>query len=202
MGRDGHLRGMLAHLRAPGYGQTAQSRGDGAVHGAVRPHPRGWRHIPARGSVSSTGGRRDAHTLRQTPSGKEAAASLGAAPGCLCLGDGRWHGQGGTLRPPFPAWEGDAVATLRGKQGTHRRLLGCLRGRARARRSPAAAAHSSSHSWGLPRGQNGRDPRSGMQSSFGRHPAARAVSAADGAAPRTVMLGQGRRGCGVTPETP
>lgn len=52
--------------------------------------------------------------LRQTPSGKKAAASLGEAPGCLCLGDGRWREQGATLALPFPTWEGDAVATLRG----------------------------------------------------------------------------------------
>ncbi|CAN8220430.1 unnamed protein product [Coccothraustes coccothraustes] len=94
MGRDRHPRGMLAHRRAPGYGQTAQSRRDGTSGGAVGPHPRGWRHIPAPGLCHNTGGRRDAHILRQTPSGKKTAVSLGAAPGCHCLGTGGSMGRG------------------------------------------------------------------------------------------------------------
>lgn len=112
--RDGPGRASPRDARSPPCAGIQAKRGDGALDRAARPHPRGWRHIPARGSVSCTGGRRDAHTQGQTLSRKKAAASLGAAQGCLCLGDERWRGQGDTLGPPLPAWEGDTVTTLRG----------------------------------------------------------------------------------------
>lgn len=61
MGRDGHPAGCSSPPRAG----TRANRGDRTLDGAVRPHPRGRRHVRARGSVGSAGGRRD-----PTPSGK------------------------------------------------------------------------------------------------------------------------------------
>lgn len=119
-----------AGLRAPGWAGTgiprdarlppragiqanrAEPRGRNSG-GVGRPHPRGWRHTRARGSVTTRVGagmptpcgKRRQERRRRHPPGQHPAAFAWAR---------RWHGQGGTLGPPFPAWEGDAVATLRG----------------------------------------------------------------------------------------
>lgn len=170
--------------------------------GTVRPHG-GWRHVPARGSVSNTGGRRDAHTQRQTPSGKES--------GGIPLGSTRLPSPG---RREMARAGRHARSALPGSGGRRcHDIERQLRDTLKASRLPPGWGQSPAepHSSRSPQlTQPGPPPRAGREAaagipipecgSFGRHLVARAVSAARCAAPRTVMHRTAvGAGCGVTP---
>lgn len=191
MGRDGHPRGMLAHLRAPGYSklrraagtepwmeQRGPARGDGGTSdhgapsatrvGAGMPTPCGKRHRE----------RRRRHPLGQHAFASATGGGVGRETRSVRLsrlGRATLSRHGEAIKGHT---EGFSVASEAGTESGG------------APQQPLTAAYTAG---GLPRAQDGRQrpgPPFRECSSFGRHLAARAVSVARCAAPRAMMLGQ------------
>lgn len=199
MGRDGHPRGMLAHLRALGYRRTA----------GTEPWTEPWTEPsgPTRGMPAHpSAGLRQQH---------------GWAPGCPHPAANAIRKESGSIpwgstRPPLPgrrevAWAGrrarSAFPGLGGRRchDIERQLRDTLKASRLAPgrgQSPAEPCSSRSPQLTQPRAR--REAAAGTPipgcGSFGRHLATRAVSIARCPAPRAVMLRTAvGAGCGVPP---